>query len=313
MKTQIRTTGLILAFAMLTAFNGFTQENGFVLTPSGTTTEFMKFIPAIEQYNGKNYVTGYLTLSAFKEQFGNYYDPGIPVQKLQLQGGNIILYRNFNAGFSPDFNPTSQNGAVLFSDYINTFYKHGKWGIEYENKSSTGGLNFFKPESQLTSSRINFNLFLSNNGNVGIGSGDPVAKFQVKDGDIFIEDINRGIIMKSPDGNCWRGVLNNQGQLEFILLPDCLATSSSSPDMNQKPGINIVPNPASGSLQIHCTDEDLNTFSSYKMLDSSGKEAKAGSLNNTSLQLDIQNLSSGIYFLQFYGKGAFWTEKVVVQ
>ncbi|MCO5266774.1 MAG: hypothetical protein M9948_12990 [Lentimicrobium sp.] len=132
---------------------------------------------------------------------------------------------------------------------------------EYENNQySTGGLNIFKPVSQLTSSRVNFNLFISNAGNVGVGIGDPTqkldidgnirlrnnaiigtwssnsltfntnsaarmviaatgnvgigtiepsAKLQVANGDIFIEDIDRGIIMKSPDGHCWRGILNN--------------------------------------------------------------------------------------------------------
>lgn len=150
------------------------------------------------------------------------------------------------------------------------------------------------------------------NGNIGIGSGDPVAKLQVKDGDIFIEDINRGIIMKSPDGNCWRGVLNNMGQLEFIVLPDCLTVSASSQSLDQKPGFSIVPNPASGSLQIRSTAEDMSKFTYFKMLDASGKEVKAGSLNQTSIQLDIQILSAGIYFLHFYGKGALWTEKVII-
>ena len=313
MKTQLQKVSLILAFVMLTAFNGFTQVNGFVLTPSGTTTEFMKFVPKIQQYNGQNYVTGFLTLSAFQKQLGSYYDPGTPVQKLQLQGGNIILTRSFNLGFAPDFNPTSRNGAILFSDDINNTHINGKWGIEYEDQNSDGGLNFFKPESQITSNRINFNLFLGNNGNVGIGSGDPVAKLQVKDGDIYIEDINRGIIMKSPDGNCWRGVLNNLGQLEFVLLPDCIPNSVSSPDMDQKPGFNIIPNPASGSLQIRCTADDMTKFTTYKLFDSSGKQMKEGALNQPSTRVDIQNLSSGMYLLVFYGEGGFWTEKVLVE
>ena len=160
----------------------------------------------------------------------------------------------------------------------------------------------------------NSRMFIDgDNGNVGIGSDDPVAKLQVKDGDIYIEDINRGIIMKSPDGNCWRGVLNNLGQLEFILLPDCFPTSVSSQDMDQKLGFNIIPNPASGSLQIRCTAEDMGKFTTYKLFDSSGKQLKEGALNQTSTRVDIQNLNSGMYVLAFFGDGAFWTEKVVVE
>ena len=36
-----------------------------------------------------------------------------------------------------------------------------------------------------------------------------------KNGDVYIEDIDKGIIMKSPDGRCWRGQLDNNGTLNF--------------------------------------------------------------------------------------------------
>ncbi len=316
MKTDIRKAGLILSLILFITHSGFTQLNGFELTPSGNTEDYIKYIRKWVSVNETDYYTGYLTLSAFKNVTNNaYFNNDSPFQKLQIQGGNILLCSANGPGAITDINPTSRNGAILFSDWAsdNNNYKHGKWGIEYDNQYSSGGLNIFKPVSSLTSSRVNYNIFIRNDGNVGIGSGDPVAKLQVKDGDIYIEDINRGIIMKSPDGNCWRGVLNNQGQLEFVLLPDCVTVSASSQELDEKPGFNIVPNPASGSLQIRCTTEDMTTFTSFKMLDSSGKEVKAGTLNQTSVQLDIQNLSAGIYFLQFYGKVAFWTEKVVIQ
>ena len=48
-------------------------------------------------------------------------------------------------------------------------------------------------------------------GNVGIGTLDPAAKLQVEDGDIYIEDINKGVIMKSPNGLCWRMTIDNTG------------------------------------------------------------------------------------------------------
>lgn len=301
---------------MLGLFNtnySFAQVNGFVLTPSGTTDNFMKYVPMIQQYNGTNYITGFLTLSAYQVQLGANYDPGTPVQKLQMQGGNILLCKTFNSVSTPDFNPTSRNGAILFADMVNNTYKHGKWGIEYDNQYSTGGLNFFKPVSQLTSTRINFNLFLSNSGNVGIGSGDPVAKLQVTDGDIFIEDINRGIIMKSPDGNCWRGTLNNQGQMEFTLLPDCLTTPVSDNTQEDRPLFRISPNPASGFLQIGCTSEELSKFSEYSLFDSAGKLIKSGSFDKTICSIDIQGLAPGTYILKFTGTRNSWSEKVIVR
>ena len=313
MKNLIRLFAILLITIAFSVNNSHAQLNGFVLTPSGDTDIFMKFIPKIEQYNGTNYVTGYLTLSSFQRQLGAAFEADSPVQKLQLQGGNIMLCKTFNTLIPPDFNPTSKNGAILFSDIVTNTYKHGKWGIEYESELSGGGLNFFNPVSQLFSERQNFRLFLSNTGNVGIGSSEPVAKLQVKNGDIFIEDINRGIIMKSPDGNCWRGVLNNQGQLEFTLLPDCSGTQVATQAQESKPGISIQPNPARDFITIQTTEAELARFSHVKLIDASGKIIQSITLSQTSTQIATSSLNPGVYFLNFSGNNANWTEKVVIQ
>lgn len=49
------------------------------------------------------------------------------------------------------------------------------------------------------------------NGNIGIGTSNPAAKVQVASGDVYIQDVNRGVIMKSPDGSCWRMTVSNAG------------------------------------------------------------------------------------------------------
>ena len=52
-------------------------------------------------------------------------------------------------------------------------------------------------------------------GNFGIGTNDPKSKLQIKDGDIYIEDVNSGIILTSPDENCWRMTVDNTGNPIF--------------------------------------------------------------------------------------------------
>lgn len=50
--------------------------------------------------------------------------------------------------------------------------------------------------------------------NVGIGvsrTTTPASKLEVANGDIFISDVSGGVIMKSPNGNCWRVTIDNNG------------------------------------------------------------------------------------------------------
>lgn len=56
---------------------------------------------------------------------------------------------------------------------------------------------------------------ISSSGYVGFGTKNPKAKVEIADGDIYISSIEKGIIMTSPDGKCWRGTINNSGILEF--------------------------------------------------------------------------------------------------
>jgi uncharacterized protein len=60
-----------------------------------------------------------------------------------------------------------------------------------------------------------------NTTNVGIGTYTPHAKLHIHDGDVYIDNIARGVILKSQDGNCWRITVGITGQLNAaqILCP----------------------------------------------------------------------------------------------
>lgn len=55
-------------------------------------------------------------------------------------------------------------------------------------------------------------------GNIGIGTTTPSSKLQVKSGDIYLEDIDSGVILKSPDGGCWRLSIDNSGGITTISI-----------------------------------------------------------------------------------------------
>ncbi len=40
-------------------------------------------------------------------------------------------------------------------------------------------------------------------------------------GDVYIEQVGRGVILKSPDGRCWRLTVNESGELQTQLLSAC--------------------------------------------------------------------------------------------
>jgi hypothetical protein len=200
-KSQ-RNTILTVILFLIALNSSFAQLNGFMLNPSGHTEDYMKYIRKVVVYNNTNYYTGYLNFSAYKNiSSGVLSDPGEPVQKLQIQGGNILLCRTQSAPNGPNLNPTSRNGAILFGDNITPAYDliHGKWGIEYDDQYSTGGLNFFKPKSSLTATRINHSLFIRNDGYIGINTAMPLTRLHV-DGEVTVTALaNRDDLFVSTD------------------------------------------------------------------------------------------------------------------
>jgi hypothetical protein len=102
-----------------------------------------------------------------------------PLQKFHIVNGNILLSRQ--SGQKKDFG--SLNGSILFGEFASTDEPAGQWGIEYyrnvDSVFSTGGLNFYKVSNpHLTGS--NYNIFIRNDGNVGIGTGTPTSKLFVE-------------------------------------------------------------------------------------------------------------------------------------
>lgn len=63
------------------------------------------------------------------------------------------------------------------------------------------------------------------NGRVGIGQfaggafdPSPFAKLHINDGDIYLDNATNGVIMKSPNGGCWRMTVSDSGQPVFTSI-----------------------------------------------------------------------------------------------
>ena len=108
---------------------------------------------------------------------------------------------------------TLSNEGGSFTDSVNV-YTAGQ-GIEINDNviSTNAGLSAW--------TQVENNISY-NGGNIGVGTSEPKAKVQVKQGDVYLESIGRGVIMKSPSGQCWRLTIDNVGrtQTEAIDCPE---------------------------------------------------------------------------------------------
>ncbi|MFC3158125.1 hypothetical protein ACFOEQ_06045 [Chryseobacterium arachidis] len=87
-------------------------------------------------------------------------------------------------------------------------------GITYfETGNADSGFSFYTGGHPVSSSDTSFDrMKVTAMGNVGIGTGNPLAKLQVEDGDIYITDPAKGIILNSGN-TCHRITVNNSGTL----------------------------------------------------------------------------------------------------
>lgn len=59
---------------------------------------------------------------------------------------------------------------------------------------------------------------LNANGNVGVGTESPKSKLEVQAGDVYLNTVGTGVIMKSPNGSCWRMTVSDTGTPVFTAI-----------------------------------------------------------------------------------------------
>lgn len=136
-------------------------------------------------------------------------------------------------------------------------------------------------------------IFNSADANVGIGTLNPLAKLQVN-GDIFINDENAGLILKSPDGQCWKITVNNSGELTTTSIDCNLTTGAIDTPQPEENVVRIYPNPAKNSITI----ENTYNYIVYATLrDMEGTLITTQKLQTGENTLNIGNLATGTYIV----------------
>lgn len=84
------------------------------------------------------------------------------------------------------------------------------------NANTNSGVNFLgtRDDNPLIIKTNNAeSMRIISNGNVGIGNTTPGTKLEVGGGDIYVNNSANGVILKAPNGGCWRITVDNAGNL----------------------------------------------------------------------------------------------------
>lgn len=148
----------------------------------------------------------------------------------------------------------------------------------------------------------NNGLVIQGDGNIGIGTGSPQAKLEIANGDVFISNCKKGIIMKSGDGQCWRGIIDENGKLIFSKI-DCPDEDNFYPsdDISNNHNKYFYVSPNKKSIIVSLNDRNYKG-TKYFIYNINGKIILKGKFKSQENLINISNLRKGIYLLQINDK-----------
>ncbi len=90
---------------------------------------------------------------------------------------------------------------------------YGSWWFWTYSLPSEGPFGNWKYEVTYNGDTVikNFELIEKNSTRVGLGNLKPATQLQVSKGDVYLDNIGSGVVIKSPNGQCWRLTVDNSG------------------------------------------------------------------------------------------------------
>ncbi|MFZ4542599.1 MAG: hypothetical protein ACOYOA_01010 [Saprospiraceae bacterium] len=166
---------------------------------------------------GTSSPTNYLTIQGNQSGFGNPLRDFLVLNNtatgsgaiaslvLQTAGGSAgrtsITHHDANYGIS-GYDDSGQLSTTSPNLILRAYHPNGNIRFETNTTGPTSGTK----------------MLINNQGNVGIGTTNPSAKLHITNGDVYIDDAAKGVIMKSPNGACWRMTVNDSGQPVFTAI-----------------------------------------------------------------------------------------------
>ena len=89
---------------------------------------------------------------------------------------------------------------------------YGTWQVETKYNNITVTHEFQILESEPSLPEIN---------GIGVNTTDPKSALHIHNGDVYVDNAENGLILKSKNGNCYRLIIDNNGQITHELLDSC--------------------------------------------------------------------------------------------
>ena len=136
----------------------------------------------------------------------------------ELDSAVVYNKLGFNDADANSHIATYENDVSSPLIYARYFYGHyGDLVIQGISKTYTGNIHFVTGSTVPGATPPTQRMVVMDNGKVGIGnfapSSPPKAKLEIQNGDVYLSDATKGVILTSPNGNCWRVTVDNTGNL----------------------------------------------------------------------------------------------------
>lgn len=104
----------------------------------------------------------------------------------------------------------SQNNTGFTGAFYNQSTANGADGLLVKTAGTNGNQRILDLSTGASATVGTSIMTVLSNGNVGVGVISPTAKLQVA-GDIYSSTVSSGLILKSPNGSCWKVTVDNTG------------------------------------------------------------------------------------------------------